>query len=1000
MDIIPGWELDLLAHINKQYGSQFVQGDLEFTIADGSTEAAFRVNVKPAVGAKYYGEDYFIYHRRDPSKYFQGVPVSILLDGDTTLAVVIQQLADTYGIEFNTALDFTDDTLAQPVSFAGSGELNINIPVADTSFIWTGAFDLKVLSSQLDIGRIIQARDVSGLEYPTTKGKISLPLASMPVKFDAAAKAGAFNADTLSDAGATSVINDMVGYGTLPDSAATELHPALIGATVSVTASESDATAFTGFIGTIETDNYSGSIQLRYTHAKEEVLDGLAIWNKYGPLGATVAGTIGWSSLTQENMDSTVAMYKEMMGATWDVQERMIWESLASDAVTVVPTFAKNLVGMICVLTGNYTTDEEIDRVTALVTGVEDPDYDLFRKNTGKIVTTGGPSWMPAVLLASEERADLDYLHHPMPFLVQSSSMPASGIESFTVTSGPALDGAYLTQQMKGIGAPILTMIQGTVGAAAMSTTPVAAPDMTGATLINEFTANVKDVITPNTSGKIPKTAGGTVDIATYRQGSQLIQVFSNLKPVVTDKLKKIWDAPIYIQTTFNPGNYSTAKYVTQSKKMYPLLNTDLSPGNLVNAALLSLDGFELLGVDNPLAQGEVQYVGTKAGINDDLTLRGTPKYTEEKVQDFLARPLAYLLSTDAGNYGFDNPIEGNNFTRAIIDTWSVGLDPVSEMAGESIAGTLANTYGTFDHVKRPRPVVPYVNLATWYTQNHTWERTETTARLTTKIPKNIMLAAGTQLDSDVIDITWNLDVSGTVVRDLLQFPALTITADTTAVPNPSAAEGIWVNTNYVIGYAYRAGYDDAQSRFVYDWLTTHFTREERESFRNTDVVAPAITADQLINKVVNNNLTYYVPFSRDMLTVDVVSGFYKPTAGDNTPGKFIIILTIKDVVTADGSLAAYRDLLIGKVLHMSIDTAGTLDLGAIMEDAGNGYFYPAAADMEVKPLSNAQIYLFALQTGNWTEADGVFTLGQSGVNDINNILKVGDLKVTATLKA
>lgn len=148
--LYPPWKDELITLINQRNGSVFSNSDLTLTLDGSSGANRAKVIVTANEGARWCGESFITYTRRDIAKAFLGIPIKIVLESveTTTIRAVIQAISDQYGFNFEPDVDFDSVTLATAINFRDDTSKKILIPIANTSMVWRGQLDLIVTNQR------------------------------------------------------------------------------------------------------------------------------------------------------------------------------------------------------------------------------------------------------------------------------------------------------------------------------------------------------------------------------------------------------------------------------------------------------------------------------------------------------------------------------------------------------------------------------------------------------------------------------------------------------------------------------------------------------------------------------------------------------------------------------------------------------------------------------------------------------------------------------------
>lgn len=176
MNIHQQWKEELVALVNASNGLSLKTTDVNFSITnrDDNTNAV-TVTVTPGDVSPYFNEQALVYVPRDIAKNFTGIPLRLIVQNDTTIRAMLARIAGRFGISLDDAVDFTQADLDKAISFASSGIQNIEVDVADTSFVWVGKLQFTVANDTLSLETIIANVELTTLQYLSrTDGKVLL----------------------------------------------------------------------------------------------------------------------------------------------------------------------------------------------------------------------------------------------------------------------------------------------------------------------------------------------------------------------------------------------------------------------------------------------------------------------------------------------------------------------------------------------------------------------------------------------------------------------------------------------------------------------------------------------------------------------------------------------------------------------------------------------------------------------------------------------------------
>lgn len=166
-----GWKTEVIDLMNAKYSQVFTAVDLALTPHPEATSTT--ADVAPA-GNKYYSmtrANQVKFNKRDISKFFLGVPIKITVpDGTTSMThlELITEIDGIYGLgmDLTPGVNFSQEFFDIVIDFTGDGEQEIELDILPTSAAWFGGVVAVVATSGLDVGHIIENRDLEGLIYP------------------------------------------------------------------------------------------------------------------------------------------------------------------------------------------------------------------------------------------------------------------------------------------------------------------------------------------------------------------------------------------------------------------------------------------------------------------------------------------------------------------------------------------------------------------------------------------------------------------------------------------------------------------------------------------------------------------------------------------------------------------------------------------------------------------------------------------------------------------
>lgn len=319
------WKPEIVALLNQKNNSTLTAADIELELLN-QDDASVTVKVTPSVGSRYYGEETITYVRRDLAKAFLNIPLRVIVASDTTVGALLQKVADRFGVTFDKAVDFAQAELDKVVSFAESGQQDVDIPVADSSFVWVGKLTLTAANDGLDLESIIANVNILELDYllHTEDNTTSASLQTFPVDYSGISGLSTLEVgNTLTEAQATDIVARTVLHEPVANEA--DLHTALNGGTVlAIAINEALSTAT---VSLKPQATYSGNAFL--TYGKEDPST-LSAWQKtaddYGPGRAVLNFLLGQSFETDypimgmETDADVCAMYLDFLEPAYTPQ--------------------------------------------------------------------------------------------------------------------------------------------------------------------------------------------------------------------------------------------------------------------------------------------------------------------------------------------------------------------------------------------------------------------------------------------------------------------------------------------------------------------------------------------------------------------------------------------------------------------------------------------------------------------------------------------------------
>lgn len=387
MSIYAQWKPEIVSLLNEKNNSQLTTADIELELLN-QDDASITVKVTPSEGSRYYGEETITYVRRDLAKAFLNIPLRIIVASDTTVGALLQKVADRFGIPFDTAVDFAQSELDKAVSFAQSGQQQVEIPAADTSFVWVGKITLTAANDGLDLESIIANINLTELKYiaisePDTT---SAALQTFPVDYSGVSGLSVLEVgSTLTEAQATDIVARTAEHEVVANEA--DLHTALNGGTVlAIAINEALSTAT---VSLKPQATYSGNAYL--TYGKDDPST-VSAWQKaaddYGPGRAVLVQLLNYPLDTNFPIMG-IASEDEVCGTYLDFLE-------PSFTPQVVPALLKCLNRV-----GNFGIDEAILDTIAASVSAERTEVNMVGDNVRVITfsdTQGHPEISPLVI--------------------------------------------------------------------------------------------------------------------------------------------------------------------------------------------------------------------------------------------------------------------------------------------------------------------------------------------------------------------------------------------------------------------------------------------------------------------------------------------------------------------------------------------------------------------------------------------------------------------------
>lgn len=185
--VYPGWKADLLALVNQKNKLSLTESDVKFeSFVPAEHPEVCQVTIKPGDNSPYFFDQSLTYVRRDIANAFTGIPLRFIVSTDVAFRNIAETIAEKYGINFDLAVDFLETDLNKKVSFETSGIQTVQLPMAESSYVWSGHLQVQVINDKLDLLTIIKNYQLTGLEYLQTNSdeKGSLALASLGTLVD------------------------------------------------------------------------------------------------------------------------------------------------------------------------------------------------------------------------------------------------------------------------------------------------------------------------------------------------------------------------------------------------------------------------------------------------------------------------------------------------------------------------------------------------------------------------------------------------------------------------------------------------------------------------------------------------------------------------------------------------------------------------------------------------------------------------------------------------
>lgn len=181
--VYPGWKADLLALVNRKNKLSLKESDVKFdSFIPAEHPGVCQVTIKPSDNSPYFFEQSLTYVRRDIAKAFVGIPLRFIVSTDVAFRNIVDSIAEKYGMNFDLAVDFLETDLNKKITFETSGIQSVELPIAESSYVWSGHLQVQVINDTLNLITIIQAYQLTGLHYiqetDMTKGSLVLATAA------------------------------------------------------------------------------------------------------------------------------------------------------------------------------------------------------------------------------------------------------------------------------------------------------------------------------------------------------------------------------------------------------------------------------------------------------------------------------------------------------------------------------------------------------------------------------------------------------------------------------------------------------------------------------------------------------------------------------------------------------------------------------------------------------------------------------------------------------
>lgn len=252
MKVLPSWKEEVIALVNKNNGLSLTVDDVSFSFVSRE-DGYVKAEVTPLPDSRYYsrGKVNVLYAPRDLAKNFTGIPLRVIVQEDTTVRKLVEDISLRYGIPFDYAVDFTEEQLNKNVTFTDTGIKDVTVPAAEMSYVWVGSLTFSVANDTLDLVNLIKNTAVTNLKYLVdNEQKAAIQLATLSLDWVNTFKEDVPDlspGDKLPETVVTSIVNRLVKETVIPTSEKDDVKTLLLNAPYVETTELDDKTKLVKF---------------------------------------------------------------------------------------------------------------------------------------------------------------------------------------------------------------------------------------------------------------------------------------------------------------------------------------------------------------------------------------------------------------------------------------------------------------------------------------------------------------------------------------------------------------------------------------------------------------------------------------------------------------------------------------------------------------------------------------------------------------------------------